>query len=261
MKKYTDTQVKQVIECFNSNKFKTSKEIGDYLNVPDFFVRRTLNSKDLFFGHFTPFGSKPPIEINVEFEQFIVGSLLGDGSLSKNKKEGRKSCNSKLTMQHSSKQKDYVLYKKSILDTLNIKNTIESSDQYYKPRNITYSYCTLSTLQNVSLNKYRESWYTETEGKQVPNNTKLSPLSIAIWFMDDGTIAGKTAYYLCTNSFNTRSLSILQEELLRFGIETNLHVAKLNQKTIYIKKKSVEKFNSIILPYICDSMKYKIITK
>jgi hypothetical protein len=259
--RYTQKQTEKVLELFQNGNFKTSKEIGAYINVPDFFVRRTLNKNNFYFGHFTPFKSKDSIYINSIMNDIITGSLLGDGYLSEWDKSGSvTNKNSKLALKHSIKQKDYILYKQELINSCNIKTYYHEFDRYHKKWDQIHNCCSVDTIQNQSFNKYRDLWYEDK--KIVPEEIELTPLALAIWYMDDGSIAGKCSYYLHTQCFDENSLMILRNKLKDLNIETSLHkkLKEKNQYMIYIKKKSLKTFNYLILPFVCSSMRYKIVS-
>ena len=116
----------------------------------------------------------------------------------------------------------------------------------------------VETVQNVVFNKYRTLWY-ENKKKKIPFETfTLTPLALAIWFMDDGSRC-PSGYVLATNSFSIDEITILRKLLLNIGINTSLRNANNNQFMIYIKSDSVSAFNNLIIPYIHESMNYKLI--
>jgi hypothetical protein len=103
---------------------------------------------------------------------------------------------------------------------------------------------------------------------------RFTPLSIAVWFMDDGGIqdCGKkdkdglrkqviTRIYTCSFSIQECEI-IVQWFKVVWGIETKLKVQrKKNGKEypyIRINTTNTRKLIEIIKPYVIDSMKYKI---
>ena len=250
-------------ELLNKNN-RTSKEIADKLNLPSYIIRQYAVKFNLKFGHFTPFKQDDLIVISKELDEIIIGSLLGDGTISKYKFTNNTSTNrnSKLAIKHTVKQKDYVEFKKKLI-IKNCKCYIKSYNTKAKgtrwKENITYE---VETLQNNSFNIYRDIWYPNDK-KIVPRNlTTISPLSLAIWFQDDGYKHGNSGYVLCTNGFTIDDVDYLIFILEnQYKLECILRLSNLNQPMIYIKSKSVIKFNNIIMPFMCKSMMYKIIVR
>jgi len=260
MKRYTKEQIKIIYEELKNIDGRTSKQIGEKINIPDFTIRRYARNKNINFGHFTPFKSKDSVIISDILNEFITGSLLGDGYITKYlfNKQTSKNKNSMLSIKHSIKQKEYVLYKYSIL-TNEIKCKLtecEFYDDRIKFKNI-YKYILLNTIQNKSFNEIRNIWYEEK--KIIPKNIKITPLVLAIWFQDDGYKSQKGGYYLCTDNFSINDVELLQKILFdNFKIESNIHIRNKKHNRIYIKTKCINTFNKIVLPYMCKSMIYKL---
>ena len=85
----------------------------------------------------------------------------------------------------------------------------------------------------------------------------LTPLALAIWYMDDGARNRKSAY------FNTQQFSVEDQlkllKLLKrsFGIEGNLNRDKKYWR-IRLYQLDAQKFKDIIYPYMPSCMHYKI---
>lgn len=206
--------------------------------------------------------SKKEIFISEKLHEIIVGSLLGDGYITPYKRTSTKSKarnrNSSLIIKHGEKQKEYCLYKKELIEKHIGCYFREMEKKDIRFKNPEYKQYTVETTQNLIFNNYRDLWYKDK--KIIPfENFKLTPLTLAIWFMDDGC-NGLSGYLLCTNSFTFDEVNYLRKELLNLKIETNLRIQK-KQPMIYIKSNSVKTFNNLILPYIHESMEYKLIFK
>lgn len=210
-----------------------------------------------------------PITISNVAEQIILGSILGDGSISKHRESVENTklrLNSQLTIVHGEAQKQYLLYKKELLENEGIKGYVtrklgEKGSRLIKGIPI-YSKDSfeLRTIRNSSFNKYRDLFY---EDKKYINEyiQKLGPLGLAIWYLDDGNLYKRTVRFY-TNCFTDNGLVILQKMLKdNFDINTSIHRGPSKGKTIYIKTDSYDKFFKIINQYIPDCMKYKIDTK
>lgn len=201
--------------------------------------------------------SAPELEITPDAEQIIIGSLLGDGSIV------RKRTNCLLTFNHSLVQADYAFYKVNLLQKEKVTMKYIEMPHSYKQSCIDgrtikdNGYARGISEVNVAFNKYRNEWYIPK--KQVPESiSKLGPLGLAIWYMDDGTIHYPTGAYLSTNGFNHESQLRLVEVLKNnFDVTAHIHKNK-NKEILFIIQKDREKFFNIIRPYIMGSMKYKI---
>lgn len=201
--------------------------------------------------------SHPALEISPDAEQIIIGSLLGDGSIIK------KNTNCVLSVNHSLVQHQYAFYKVCLLLREGIRTNFIQSNHSYKQGCINgrkikdNGFARFITETNVAFNKFRDEWYTPT--KQVPDSvSKLGPLGLAIWYMDDGALHNPTGLYLSTNGFNHES-QLKLVNVLKDNFDIIAHIHKNQDKEIlFIVQKDRDKFFDIIRPHICSSMKYKL---
>jgi len=192
-------------------------------------------------------------KINKIQKDIIIGKVLGDGHLETvNNKTFR------LKIEHSIKQKDYVDWLYDELYNLasnkpKIKKQIVQGKEYRK-----YWF---NTGYSASFRFYYHQFYNNKK-KVVPKliHKWLTPLALAVWFMDDGSSKSKKhkAKILNTQSFDNLSLNRLQEALRRrYNIETKLRKQKEGYQ-IYILASEVDKFKAIIARYILPSFQYKL---
>ncbi len=187
--------------------------------------------------------------------EIIVGKLLGDAHLANNSPTGLKY---KLMIQHSLNQKAYVdwlygYFKDWVLTPPKEKDQIVNGKLYKK-----YWF---NTLSHIAFRFYALQFYQNGK-KVVPKliNHWLTPLGLAVWFMDDGSIKSKhhRALILNTQCYNDADLKRLQDVLkLKFGIQTKLRNQK-EGKQIYILSETVDQFVKIIRPFILPEMEYKL---
>jgi LAGLIDADG DNA endonuclease family len=194
-------------------------------------------------------------------EQLILGSLLGDGCLHIGKQRNKENIDVSFNEGHGDPQKEYIAYKAEILG-VNIYTGIVKNG--YKPGNgynhITYkNSAELKRLAEFCLNNGRKTISKEWVDK-------LTPYSIAIWFMDDGSSSfihtdksrGVVAKF-CTMSFNKDEHILLQNKLLELGIETLISPAPAGTKLqLVVRAKSINKLMDLIEPHVLPSLSYKI---
>ncbi len=188
----------------------------------------------------------------------IVGSLLGDASLECRSNGKRGSITARFRAHHGDKQKEYIFWKYSILQDLTSR----------EPRKIVW--------ENPKRSLREVSWYFHTKSLEelgvfyelfYPNKKKilpenvfqlLTPRSLAIWFMDDGTHTGAGMI------INSHSFSKKEQEKIRhffesrYGIITDI-VKDREKWKIIIKNKNKDTFIHIIKPFLIPTMKYKIV--
>ncbi len=202
---------------------------------------------------------KKGLRVSKEQKDIIVGTLLGDGHL---EKQG-KGETFRLKIKHSFHQKEYVdwLYEKLSPFVLSPPKTFHKKDGYEN-----YGFQTLS-LRNFKF--FRDQFYTKEGEKKIPKNIgkMLNPLSVAVWFMDNGSIKSKKhrGYNIHSLCFSKKDSEILLGALKkRYGIEAKLHLQRKYVKDrwrIYIPGKYANKFEKIIFPHILPFFKYKLVNK
>ena len=193
-----------------------------------------------------------PIEISDKLNQIIIGSLLGDGSMSKHPGN----INSCLVISHSIKQQQYIKYKHLLLSKLIKTNNIYKYLRIDNRPNwpIEQLSVGVNTSRNPSLNKYRDEWYPNGI-KIIPESViQIKPLALAIWFMDDGS-KSKSSYNLYTNGFSSLDTILLKNILYdKYNIKCNIW----KNNVLYIKSESKDIFTKLIKPFIHESMEYKL---
>lgn len=115
-------------------------------------------------------------------EQILIGLLLGDGCVFRLKETH----NSYLRVQRKLEDKKYNewLYE----EFKNFCNSgVKESSHYNKDTNKNYPNCSFKTRLLPIFNSYREKWYVN-KIKIAPQDLILTPLIMAVWFCDDGSI-------------------------------------------------------------------------
>ena len=187
-----------------------------------------------------------------DFQRAItIGSILGDGNLSGNWSQ----TNYRLKISHSIKQSEYLLWKYEIL-----KDFVLTKPQVYdKTKSISFR-----TFSHNEFTEFYKIFYPLGK-KIIPRNIEeliKNPLTIAVWFMDDGNIRkvkGKIYGYY----FNTQSFSLGENEILIEALKSNFGIDSMTMKNhgkyrIYIGSLGKEKFSQLIKDLVIKSMKYKI---
>jgi len=197
-------------------------------------------------------------KLNQEQKELITGSLLGDGCVCKHH-DGINEC--RFIESHSIAQLDYLLWKKSILENF-ISNNIRFIDN---SKNKSYGNgitCVFETVLHKDFSYFYKMFYSEGQ-KHVPANIKLSPLSLSIWFFDDGSVSknGKYSYFATfhTESFDKKDIAILRKSLKRdFNIDSFIINVKNKYRVIRMNNKNYHKLCDIIKEYNIPCMDYKI---
>jgi len=172
----------------------------------------------------------------------IIGSLLGDGTM-------RCRANALLEVNHCLAQKVYVDWKYQQLATL-----VLTPPKARKSNGTRVAY-RFTTRSLPELTPYYR-WFYQGGHKVIPNDLLLDPLSLAVWFMDDGCKSYK-ALYLNTQQFDFESQMRLVQILDK---QWNIKVT-LNRDKQYLRLRvavsSVSDFKEIVKPYILTFFEYK----
>ena len=173
----------------------------------------------------------------------ITGCILGDGAM-------RCKTNALLEINHSIEQKDYVDWKYSKLKSL--VNTAPKSRKSNGKR-VAYRFTTRSLPELTEI--YRRFFVNGR--KTIPHELFLDPLSLAVWFMDDGCKSYRAVY------FNTQKFDM--ESQLRFislfDREFGLRLTLNKDKTYYrlrMSVASVESFRKLVEPHMIPQLLYKL---
>lgn len=200
--------------------------------------------------------------INLLHKEFIDGTLLGDGYYSKPNTNGNLG---NLIIKQSKLQKEWFDLKYFIIKKFGGRIDIEEPSIKIilnRTTNSSGSYKFCSTA-NPIWTKDRERWYKDGT-KQVPEDILITPLSLATWYMDDGSLGSSNErLVLCTDSFNAKSIDILRNKLLNFNIQSkiwNINNGKGSRIIIANNHNDLSAFNffDLIAKYIIPDMQYKL---
>jgi hypothetical protein len=192
-------------------------------------------------------GSLGIMSITLEQEQLVIGTLLGDGYLYSN---GR------LQIEHQEKFKSYVVWKHKMLQSVisGIPKRCVRFDKRTNKEYVSWRFYSKTVFQN-----YRNCFYPDGK-KVVPENIVqllVSPLALAVWFMDDGGRGAKTrkGLVISATGFSLTERILLKECLEKnFRLSVNIH----KNGQFYIPALFYERFYMLVTPYIIPSMRYKI---
>lgn len=185
--------------------------------------------------------------------EIIVGLLLGDGHL-----ETQNGKTYRLKVEHGIKQKLYADWLYNELKNWISRPPKQRNKISFGKEITSYGFTSYSS---GSMRFYGQQFYQEGK-KVIPKMIKkwLTPLAIAIWFMDDGSWKSDhhKTYIIHTLGYSKRELTSLQKALAeKFDISVGIH-KQYNGLRLYIYSASAEKFRKLIDPYVVPSMKYKL---
>lgn len=173
----------------------------------------------------------------------VVGTLLGDGTM-------RCKTNALLEINHSHHQESYVWWKYEHLSDL-----VATPPQRRKGNGGRIA-CRFVTRSLPVLTSYFRLFYAD-RGKVVPGELELSPLSLAVWFMDDGC-RSRNAVYLNTQQFGIgeqrRLLAMLKRQ---WGIDGALNRDR-SYRRIRLSVDGTRRLTRLIGPLVLPELSYKL---
>lgn len=182
------------------------------------------------------------LEINDLQKQVLIGCVLGDAYITKL---------GKVRIEQSVHEEEYVMWKYHVLNSLLYTAAPKKMVRYHEKQKSMYTSYRFSSRQYFR--SWRSFWYPQGI-KRVPSSLILTPVSLAVWYMDDGCWTGSKAL-ISAEGFDDESQQILQR-LLREQFSVDTLIGK-NRKLL-IRKKSHGRFFSLIADHIIPSMQYKI---
>ena len=198
--------------------------------------------------------------LSQEAKDIIIGSMLGDGHITKWGYFSEK---------HSPKQLEYLKWKASFFPHI----TTDKSWSYYesidKRSGSLIKTHGFRTTTHSWIQEMEKLWYKTIDGKRIkviPNEIAdwMNETILAVWFMDDGKTdwhyrqgikKGNPISTMCTDSFKIKEVELLQNLLLKkFNLNStrNLYRNRINFTTV-----STMDLHNIVSKLIHETIQYK----
>jgi recombination protein RecA len=267
---------------FDTGKVEPKKVVDWYNNgKTDHFLQFTAlsphgNGKAQFAStpnHLihTPYGWREAKDLNVgdlvltpakhylsDFQgEVIRGALMGDGALSNRTRRSEAwIAGARFRMGHGAKQADYLDWKVSLLGNIPVSRTVAENGAVFA-----------DFTPMVELAHLRESVYGDDKKKSFSWEyiKQLTPLSLAIWYMDDGHLDVRdeaqtsARIQICVQAMALETQQRLVQ-YLRDTWDLDVRLTSVRGKSILLfSKLAAEEFQSIVAPYIHPSMGYKLL--
>ncbi|MBI2591697.1 MAG: hypothetical protein HYW34_03410 [Candidatus Brennerbacteria bacterium] len=199
---------------------------------------------------------KKTLKLNKEQRDIITGLMLGDGCL-ETQNRGQ---TYRLKVEQSEKHKEYLLWLWKIFKDWT--RTAPSLKIKTRPSGTIVKTFYFNTYSHSAFRFYAHQFYSKEGKKKIPKIIKklLTPLSLAVWFMDDGSWKSDNhrTYIFHVDGYSRFDLLKIQQVLKeKFKIEIFLHRQYENWR-IYVKTESAETFRNLIKKHIIASMTYKL---
>ncbi|EHB45708.1 Protein recA [Mycolicibacterium rhodesiae JS60] len=195
--------------------------------------------------------------------QVVLGSLMGDGNLSPNRRDRN---GVRFRMGHGAKQADYLSWKTALLGNLGRSERENAKGARF------VDFTPLPELAELQRAVYLG------DGKKFLSEDylkALTPLALAIWYMDDGsftlrskglqqrTAGGSGRIEICVEAMSEGSRVRLRDYLRdTHGLDVRLRRAGTAGKAVLVfSAAATAKFQEIVAPYMAPSMEYKLLTR
>ncbi|QDC14404.1 intein-containing recombinase RecA [Rhodococcus ruber] len=207
--------------------------------------------------------SMEPHRLSDQQFQIVLGSLMGDGNLSPNRRDRN---GVRFRMGHGPAQHAYLDWKTNLLG--NIGHSVRENDKGAKFVDFT-PLPELAELQRAVYLGDGKKFLSEEYLKS------LTPLALAVWYMDDGSFSvrskgvqqrtedGSDRIEICVEAMSEGSRARLRDYLRDVhGLDVRLRLAGAAQKAVLVFSTSASaKFQEIVAPYMAPSMEYKLLPR
>lgn len=225
---------------------KTIKEISEITGLEYKYVASLLKEFNLEYNKEV----KQYPEYTQKQVEALVGTTLGDAYLEIKSGNGTGHCI------HCLEQRELVFYKYDLLKNVsNEPRIIHKHDDRFKIPDYDCWYWYIK--HNPKVAEICKLFYSSGKKEICPEIIDLiSPLSLALWYMDDGSKVKDGGFIFCTNAFSMDSLNLLNNMLKdKFKLQSKIWEASHG---LYVSKNSTETFCNLVEPYIVNDMKYKL---
>jgi Rnl2 family RNA ligase len=221
------------IVCTGKHRF-FSLDKGSYIALENMNVGDKIMKKNREF------------EPNFIQKEVLKGKMLGDGFYG----------NRAVSFGHCEEQQEYLNY------TLHMLGFFAGNLQKEYISGYGSKIVRARSISSKFIEKMFEKWLVQGN-KTIPKNLFLSPISLAFFYMDDGSISNidcmkqnyRTHFAVC--GFDYDSVTNIKNALEKIGIFSTITGEK-NRLRIHLNNKNSFKLFSIIYPYVCKSMEYKL---
>jgi recombination protein RecA len=195
--------------------------------------------------------------------QVVLGSLMGDGSLSPNRK-GRTGV--RFRMGHGAKQEAYLDWKCSLLGNIKHARSTNAKGAVFA------DFTPLPELDEL----HRVVYFGDGKKHLTWDYLKaLTPLALAVWYMDDGgftvrskgvqqrTEGGTGRIEICVEAMSPGSRERLRDHLCdTYGLNVKLGLRGARKVAVLqFDTASSARFQELIAPYVHPSMAYKLLPR
>lgn len=192
--------------------------------------------------------TRTDIELSFFQQEVLKGKLLGDGSAS--------SAGRSVVWGHSELQHDYVKWTADALGGL-----VHPSERTHVSGFGSKMFCR-RTVSSDMVKAVTAQFLDENGKKKIPSTLSLTPVSLAYWYMDDGSLGhhadqeDRANFAVC--SFSDSEVHSIQAALRSLGINSVFYKDPDSYNRLRLNAIDAEKLFVYIAPYIPPCMQYKL---
>lgn len=235
---------------------KTFKEIAAYMGCSEIVAKRRfkefgLSKEEVQVENFYYYH----VNLSEGQKQFLIGSTLGDGYLTKH---------NAYFCSHSTKQSEYIHYKMEVLSSIHSGSYhyVDGTDPQGNP---TKGMC-FTTGCNRYIVKLRKKFYPNDGKKIFPYELcrkHLREEGLGYWYMDDGSWhKRKYNSRLHVEGFEKEEIEkMVKFFATKYNLDARIHKKTRRDKQQYnltFTRESTDRFVELVRPYLIPSMMYKI---
>jgi hypothetical protein len=198
------------------------------------------------------------LDVESKEGQALIGLLLGDGWLLRNKSKSGTLNNSRFCFSQSVINTDYFMFVYNLFKPY-CQGPFYQFNRFSKLTG-PFSGLRFNTMAFPCINFYHDTFYKQGK-KQVPLNIidYLTPVSLAFWLSDDGSFHTRDhILILCTDGFSESGVDLLIDVLIKkFGLKCRKEKSKSGYRIIILKS-SMDKVREMVLEHMDASMYYKL---
>ena len=263
---YDNLLTKDFFEQHHFKEKKSMLEISTMLKERGFTISRSTLAKYCHKLGITPRNcseakrnwDKDPLDWSTSFDseemtEWIDGFLLGDGCIVKTKESlaGRATC----TQEHQ----EFTLFQMSRFQPY--KPLCTKSDHKKSEKDpVMRTYWAGFTKYHPDFYKHYLRWYSQEGGKQPPNDVRITPASVMLWYLGDGSVTDTgtgTVIRLSTDSFTPERVAFLVQRLNDKGIACH----RTEDNRVFIEARGMPAFFDFIgrkSPVKCYDYKFDL---
>ena len=195
--------------------------------------------------------------------QIVLGGLMGDGHLAPNLR-GRAGV--RFRMGHGAKQVHYLDWKCSLLGNIAQTRSVGPNGAVH-----------VDVTPLPELGELREVVYWGDGKKHLTNDylKALTPLALAVWYMDDGafairskgvqarTLGGSGRIEICVEAMSPGTRIRLVDYLRDVhGVDCRVRLSGAGQKAVLVMSRAgTDRFLEVVAPFVHPSMEYKLLPR